>query len=142
MQKLLFFYRYTFYWAYEWSLRKYGAVQGPEITGLGIAALCVQLNIFALVLALDWLAHLNLPFPDFPKPVLIIVALLWLAPHYWYLVRGGRYRVIAAEFDAWDADRRWYMNRRVIFYIIGSFATLFLTLYLLKNFPDPLHLAW
>jgi hypothetical protein len=143
MSRLLHFYRYTFYWGYEWSLRKYGKSRNaPEITGVAVSSLALLLNALTIAFMAKWLLHLKSVPMNLPKEQMLIALIIFFAPHYWYLVHSKRYLMIAAEFDAWDADRRWYMNRRVIGYIFVSFATWGLSIYLGRNYPNPLHLPW
>ncbi len=141
MRRIAQFYRYTFYWGYAWSLRTDGG-DVSAIKSLVILAFCIYLNLFAAVLAAGWLLHIKLLPSGLPKWIVAVALLAVSAPHYWYLIHGGRYRAIAAEFDAWDADRRWVWNRRVIFYIFASFVAVGLTAYATKNYPNPLHLPW
>jgi hypothetical protein len=142
LKTLLQFYQYTFYWGYEWSLRKYGPNQAPEITGLGILTLCLYLNLFAVLLLSGWLLQLTAVPMSLPKWQVALFLFAFAVPHYWYLLYSKRYRAIAAKFDAWDAERRWYMNRRVIGYIFLSFLGLAIAAYCVKNYPNPLGLLW
>ncbi|HEX8659686.1 MAG TPA: hypothetical protein VF690_19240 [Hymenobacter sp.] len=141
MQRLLQFYHYTFYWGYEWSLRTDKAGDAAAIKGLIILCLCLYFNLFAGAIAGEWLLHTALVPANLPGWVLVVAGLAFLALHYRYLIHSGRFRLIAAEFDAWNADRRWYMNRRVILYMLFSVISLGLAAYLRKNFPNPLHLS-
>lgn len=140
MLKLLHFYQYTFYWAYAWSLRRFGVAQGPELNGLAAVSSPLLMNLFTILDLYTWVFHVDLLLPKLSSIVLWPLAALFLLPPYWYLIRNGRAQAIAAEFDAWDADRRWYMNRRVIFYLLGSVIAWAVAMYLDSTFPNPLHL--
>lgn len=119
-------YTYLYYRLYAWNLKTWGASDIPHFNAMCGVAFMSGFNILTLTMLIGTVAGVDAVF-HIKKYQLAAGAVIWLLINYNALVRGGKYKCIAARFSKENRSTR---RRHMFFcwlYVFLSFAAAFIS---------------
>ena len=116
------FYKYLYYRIYNWQLKLWGESEGPEFTALLGVSFLLFLNIYGVLLLIDYLTGFSIiRFLQIGSLKISLGILLIIGFNYLLFIRGNNFEAIARDFKGEDESQSRVKLIFIFLYIFLSF---------------------
>lgn len=123
------FFEYLYYRHYSWDLRVFGKEDCPQWTAmLGISLLLgvnflTLINLYSVLFPDNNVKAIISSFDTLSSKFKVVLSfLILIALSYCWLVKGGKYKMLAAKFKEEDKDKKLRRKRnwQIVIYLVAS----------------------